>query len=210
MPGNEHSADRQQLNIAAFSARTQALGPGIRAVIWVQGCPFNCPGCIAPGWIPFTRGILITPEELLEKIDLAKIDGLTFSGGEPMEQALGLSKLARLARQKKDVNIICFTGYRYERLLTNPPNPGVQDLLETVDVLIDGPYIQSKNNSVGLRGSSNQRIIHLTSQLSMYDFETQSRRVEVSISNGELAFVGIPTAAVKAAMDSTQQLDWKG
>lgn len=210
MLGNEHSADRQQLNIAAFSASTQALGPGKRAVIWVQGCPLNCPGCIAPGWIPFTPATLITPEELLGKIDLSTLDGLTLSGGEPMEQAAGLAKLVQLARQTKELNIITFTGYRFERLVNQPPNAGVRDLLAVTDVLIDGPYVQSKNNSIGLRGSSNQRIIHLTPKLKKFDLESQSRRVEVSISNGEFAFVGIPTPGMKSALELTRQWEWKG
>jgi anaerobic ribonucleoside-triphosphate reductase activating protein len=143
-----------QLNIAAMACCTQALGPGIRAVIWVQGCPLNCRGCLAPDWISFVPATFMTPEQILEGLDLEQISGLTFSGGEPMEQAAGLAKLVRLARQKKDLDLICFTGYRYEQLLKNPPNVGVPELLAEIDVLIDGPFIQSLNNSVGLRGSS--------------------------------------------------------
>ena len=193
--------DRHILNIAAYSARTFALGPGPRAVIWVQGCPLNCPGCIAPGWIPFKSANQITPEKLLEKIDLTAIEGFTFSGGEPMDQAAALLRLATFARQQKELNIICFTGYRYEKLVKNPPNPAVHDLLAEIDVLIDGPYVQSKNDSVGLRGSSNQRIIHLTTKLQMYDLETQPRRMEISISAGEISFIGIPTPSMKTVLD---------
>jgi anaerobic ribonucleoside-triphosphate reductase activating protein len=188
------------LNIAAFSARTQALGPGTRAVIWVQGCPLSCPGCLAPQWIPFIPALSLTPLEILEQLDLESVGGLTFSGGEPMEQAAGLAALARLARQEKDLDLICFTGYRYERLLNNPPNPGVSKLLREVDVLIDGPFIHSLNDSVGLRGSSNQRIIHLTSRLREYDLESSARRVEITVTDGELAFIGIPTPGILSAM----------
>ena len=188
------------LNIAAVSARTQALGPGTRAVIWVQGCPLNCPGCLAPQWIPFVPALSRTPLEILDQLDLESISGLTFSGGEPMEQAAGLAALVRLARQKKDLDLICFTGYRYERLLKNPPNAGVSELLREVDVLIDGPFIQSLNDSVGLRGSSNQRIIHLTSRLREYDLESSARKVEITVTDGELAFIGIPTPGILSAM----------
>ena len=117
-----------------------------------------------------------------------------------MEQAAGLAALVRLARQKKDLNLICFTGYRYERLLTNPPNAGVRELLAEVDVLIDGPFIQSLNDSMGLRGSSNQRVIHLTTKLKDHDFETASRTIEITVRDGELAFVGIPTPGVLTAL----------
>jgi anaerobic ribonucleoside-triphosphate reductase activating protein len=188
------------LNIAAVSARTQALGPGTRAVIWVQGCPLTCPGCLAPQWIPIVPALSLTPLEILDQLDLESIGGLTFSGGEPMEQAAGLAALARLARQKKDLDLICFTGYRYERLLKNPPNAGVSALLCEVDVLIDGPFIQSLNDSVGLRGSSNQRIIHLTSRLREYDLESSARKVEITVTDGELAFIGIPTPGILSAM----------
>ena len=110
---------------------------------------------------------------------------------------------ARLARQKKEFDLICFTGYQYERLVKNPPNNGVTALLAEVDVLIDGPFIQSLNDSKGLRGSSNQRIIHLTSKLKAHDFESQTRTIEITITDGELAFVGIPTPEITAAMKRT-------
>jgi anaerobic ribonucleoside-triphosphate reductase activating protein len=196
----EHANDAYVLNIAAISARTQALGPGKRAVVWVQGCPLNCRGCVAPEWIPFVSASLMTPEQILARLDLNEISGMTFSGGEPMEQAAGLAALARLARREKDLDLICFTGYRYERLLKNPPNAGVTELLAEVDVLIDGPYIQSLNDSVGLRGSSNQRIIQLTSRLKDFDFECTTRKVEINVSDGELAFIGIPTPGILSAM----------
>jgi len=188
------------LNIAAVSARTQALGPGARAVIWVQGCPLNCSGCLAPAWIPFVPAMERTPQEILETLDLDGITGMTFSGGEPMEQAAGLAELVRLGRQKKDLDLICFTGYRYERLLKDPPNRGVPELLREIDVLVDGPFIQALNNGVGLRGSSNQRVIHLTSNLKKYDFESNTRKVEITVTDGELGFVGIPTPGILTAM----------
>lgn len=188
------------LNLAAFSARTQALGPGLRAVIWVQGCPFRCRGCIAPNWIPSKPVYSYTPEEIVAKINLDVINGFTFSGGEPMQQAEGLALVAQLARKKKDINIICFTGYKFERLILDPPNDGVLKLLNEVDVLVDGPYIESQNNSIGLRGSTNQRIIHLSSKLRGHDLEGQTRRFEVTVSDGELAFIGIPTPQINQAL----------
>jgi anaerobic ribonucleoside-triphosphate reductase activating protein len=149
----------------------------------------------------------LTAEEVLQKLDLENISGMTFSGGEPMEQAAGLARLSRLARQEKDLDLICFTGYRYERLLKNPPNPGVAELLDQVDVLIDGPFVQALNNSAGLRGSSNQRIIHLTSRLKCHDFESQRRDIEITITNGELAFIGIPTPDIQSVLERTNHAE---
>lgn len=196
----EHFEKAYVLNIAAIAARTQALGPGPRGAIWVQGCPLHCAGCLAPNWIPFVPATQLKPEEVLERLDLDSITGMTFSGGEPMEQAAGLAELIRLARGKKDLDLICFTGYRYEKLLKNPPNEGVAELLAEVDVLIDGPFVQALNDSRGLRGSSNQRIIHLTAKLKEYNLESQTRTVEITVTDGELAFIGIPTPGVISAM----------
>src|SRR5689334_9710005 len=98
MPNRGNSENTLALNIANIAARTQALGPGLRAAIWVQGCPLHCPGCLAPDWIPFVPATQLTPEEVLERLDLGSIGGMTFSGGEPMEQATGLAALVRLAR----------------------------------------------------------------------------------------------------------------
>lgn len=141
------------------------------------------------------------PDEIIERVLFDNITGLTFSGGEPMEQAEGLAEVARLARQRRDIDIICFTGYQYERLLKNPPNKSVGELLAEIDVLIDGPFIQALNDSIGLRGSSNQRVIHLTSKLKEHDFESYTRKVEIRVTDGELAFIGIPTPGIVSAME---------
>ena len=118
-----------------------------------------------------------------------------------MEQADELATVAKLARARKDLNIICFTGYRYERLIKDPPNSGVASLLAEIDLLIDGPFVQSKAESIGLRGSANQRFIHLTSRLVDYDFASHKRTVEITFTNGQMEFIGIPTPSIKAAMD---------
>lgn len=181
------------LNVAAVCTPTRALGPGLRAVVWVQGCVFHCPGCIAPEWVPIRPARLVSPEALVaELLADPNVTGLTFSGGEPMLQAAGLTRLARAARAQRDVNIICFTGYQRSALESSPPGPGVKDLLDQVDVLIDGPYINRLNDNRGLRGSRNQRVHHLTDRLRQYDLETQPRRVEVRVQPGQVLMVGVP------------------
>lgn len=131
---------------------------------------------------------------------LDEITGLTFSGGEPMEQAEALAEVVRLARQRRDLDVICFTGYRYETLLKKPADSGIPNLLQVVDVLIDGPYISEKNNSVGLRGSTNQRIMYLTDRLHEYKLEDQTRKIEFKIDDGSLTMVGIPTPSIVSAL----------
>lgn len=202
------------LNIAATCPATSSLGPGLRAVLWVQGCIFQCPGCIAPDWIPIRPARLIRPEELLpELLENPNVTGLTFSGGEPMLQAAGLARLARLARQERDLNIICFTGFQRSNLESNPPGPGITDLLDQIDVLIDGPYIARLNDNLGLRGSANQRIHYLTGQLAGYDLEQISRRAEIKVSDGQALVVGVPPVHLgeifNQAMDRVNQLQWE-
>lgn len=199
------------LNIAATCPATNALGPGLRAVVWVQGCIFRCPGCIAPEWIPLQPARLVQPEDLItELLSDPAISGLTFSGGEPMLQAAGLARLARLAREKRDLNIICFTGFQKSTLENSPPGPGIADLLDQIDVLIDGPYIARLNDNRGLRGSSNQRIHYLTNRLADYDLEDTARRVEIKLSDGQAFLVGVPPVrlgdAFNQAMDRVNKM----
>lgn len=190
------------LNIAATCPATRALGPGIRAVVWVQGCVFHCPGCVAPDWIPIRPARFVRPEELADEL-LAdpRVTGLTFSGGEPMIQAAGLARLARVARSRRDVDIICYTGFPRGLLVDTPPGPGVSDLLEQVDVLIDGPFIDRLNDNRGMRGSSNQRVHYLTDRLKGYDFENQHRVAEIHLLEGQAMVVGVPARHFKEAFE---------
>lgn len=196
-----HATEPSQLiNVAAVCTATRALGPGLRAVVWVQGCAFHCPGCIAPDWIAIRPARLVPPELLAaELLANPEITGLTFSGGEPMLQAAALARLARLAKAQRNLDIICFTGFVREPLEANPPVPGVWDLLEQVDVLIDGPYIQRMNDNTGLRGSRNQRVHYLTNRLTHYDLTRAPRQAEVQISDGHALLVGVPPHRVGEA-----------
>lgn len=192
------------LNVASVHAGTRALGPGLRAVVWVQGCPFDCPGCVAPEWIPDRPATLVPVAELADRLCVApEVDGLTLSGGEPMTQAAGLAELVDRIRGRRDVSVLCFTGHRLERL-RREPGPGVADLLARVDTLIDGRYVAALNDGRGLRGSRNQRIHHLTDRLRStgFDFEETGRRVEITVGSGAARLTGVPTAAALAAYES--------
>ncbi|MFB6988905.1 MULTISPECIES: 4Fe-4S single cluster domain-containing protein [unclassified Streptomyces] len=192
------------LNVAAARVGTEALGPGVRSALWVQGCPFCCTGCMAPDWIPFRPARQAEPRELAAELMAdPRVDGLTFSGGEPMAQAAGLAEVVRLAREIRDVSVICFTGFRLERLRTRPPNPGVAELLAAVDVLIDGLYVAARDDGRGLRGSANQRVHHLTGRLagSGYDFAHRPRTAEIAVSGPEALLIGVPPRGLLAAFD---------
>ncbi|MGX1371862.1 anaerobic ribonucleoside-triphosphate reductase activating protein [Streptomyces canus] len=193
------------LNLAATHVGTEALGPGVRSVVWVQGCPFRCPGCIAPDWIPDRPARRAEPAALAaELLTDPRVTGLTLSGGEPMQQAAGLAELVRHARLIRDVSVVCFTGHRLERLRSDPPTPGVADLLARVDVLIDGRYVASLDDGRGLRGSSNQRVHHLTGRLAAcgYDFDARPRSAEIAVDGPETLLIGVPPPGLLDVFDT--------
>ena len=136
-------------------------GEGIRAVIWTQGCSHNCPGCQNPQTHSFDEGFLVDIEEVKKEIDLLDgQDGITFSGGDPLYQVDASLELAKYIKTKK-MNIWCYTGFTYEALLSlSKNNPKITEFLETIDVLVDGPFIlEKKSLDCPFRGSTNQRII---------------------------------------------------
>lgn len=191
--GENSSRHPHCLNIAAYLVDTQALGPGRRSVVWVQGCCFHCKGCIAPDWIPQISNHLVSPEDLAQTlVSNPHIQGLTISGGEPMLQAPALCRLIYAARSIRPIDVICFTGFRYEVLEKQSKLPGVKELLQSIDLLIDGPYIQEMNTGIGLRGSSNQRFIFLTDKLRNQPLESQPRDIEFHVFHGEVIMAGIP------------------
>ncbi len=177
------------LNLAAFCPSTTALGPGERAALWVQGCPFRCQGCLAPDWLPFQAATLVSPAELAECILSSPVSGLTISGGEPMLQAEALAELVSIVRSQRELDVICFTGFLYADLLDMP---SAQKLLSQLDLLIDGPYLPELNDGLGLRGSSNQVFHPLTPRLSDIDFAALPRQVEVFLTDGQAFLVGVP------------------
>lgn len=152
-----------ELRIAGIIKESIVDGPGIRLVVFTQGCNHKCPGCHNPETHSFEGGTLVSIDSVIE---LAKknplLDGITFSGGEPFEQADALSELAVKAK-RAGLNIITYTGYTYEYLVQHTSErPEWKKLLDETDVLIDGRFdLQKKNALLKFRGSTNQRIIDL-------------------------------------------------
>ena len=192
------------VNVAETCVGTRALGPGIRSVVWVQGCPLHCRGCIAPDWIPQRQARLVRPDQLAAEL-LAEPDvsGLTLSGGEPMLQAAPLAAMVLAARRQRDVNVICFSGYTLGELRDRPPVPGVAALLDQVDVLIDGPYREAADDDRGLRGSSNQVVHHLTGRLRGHAEALAGgpRTAEIRVRDRSVLLVGVPPSGLARNVD---------
>ena len=139
-------------------------GPGIRTTVFSQGCPHHCPGCHNPETWAFGCGTPMEEETIVEIVRSNPLcRGVTFSGGEPFAQAAGFAKLARLLKQK-GYEVASYSGYTFEQLLEG--NRDQRELLETIDVLIDGPFLQDQRSlELSFRGSRNQRIIDVPRSL---------------------------------------------
>lgn len=172
------------LNLYKIIPLTEVEGPNKRFCLWVQGCKKHCVGCWAKETWKFGVGTDFSVEELTELITNQKeIEGVTFLGGEPFEQAEPLSRFAQNVK-KLGLSVVCFTGYTIEELRAKN-SQAVNKLLENIDLLVDGGF--EKDNFDLSRpwvGSSNQRYIFLTDFYSPEEIKKYKNKVEVRISEG--------------------------
>lgn len=138
-------------------------GPGVRYVVFAQGCKHNCIGCHNPQTHDFNAGYTMNVDDIVENILKSKhIDGVTFSGGDPFFQAKEFEYIAGKLK-KENIHIVAYTGFVYEQLINNNNTRG---LLEKVDILIDGPFLKEKKTyKMAFRGSENQRVIDIKRSL---------------------------------------------
>ena len=146
-----------KISILRVVEDTTVDGPGFRTSVYAAGCPNHCPGCHNPESWDINAG---TPTSIAEILDIILADpfaDVTFSGGDPMYQADGFAELAAAIKRDTDKTIWCYTGFTFEELLADETK---HRLLSLIDVLVDGPFVQSlRNLDLPFRGSSNQRII---------------------------------------------------
>ncbi|BAY24664.1 anaerobic ribonucleoside-triphosphate reductase activating protein [Calothrix sp. NIES-2100] len=150
----------EYLNIMGYVDESEVNGPGCRAVVWVQGCLRECPGCFNPASWPFEINQLIAVDTLAENIlKNPRNTGVTFSGGEPFWQAPALASLARKLKAA-GLNVMSFTGFTLKLLQSESAPPGASELLEQLDILIDGPFVESLaiHSPTSPVSSSNQRV----------------------------------------------------
>jgi len=148
------------MRLSGITPESFVDGPGLRYVIFTQGCPHQCPHCHNPETWDKDAGKEYTPRQVLRLLKQQKKtkQGITFSGGEPFLQAAELAEVALAARQM-GWDVVTYTGFTYEELAADN-NAGVKALLAASDILIDGRYVHALRD-IGLkfRGSSNQRLI---------------------------------------------------
>lgn len=189
----------EMVRMARWHYPVSTLGPGNRAVLWVKGCPFRCQGCIVPEWQPTDGGDSLSVDSLADLLlGFSELSGITISGGEPMLQAEPLAQLVKELRKRREIDVICFTGYTWE-WLQHSANPWHGAFLKQIDLLIDGLYLPELQADLLWRGSSNQRLIPLTEKYRPLVEELtpetdKSAGLEFLIgADGTLSFAGVPT-----------------
>ncbi len=180
------------LNTMGYVDESEVNGPGCRAVVWVQGCLRECPGCFNQASWSFEINQLIAIEELAERILSNPLNtGVTFSGGEPFWQAAALTELAKKVKAA-GLNVMSFTGFTLQQLRSPSAPPNSQELLEQLDILIDGAFVESlaihdPNSPVS---SSNQKV-HIFNPALQDQITWASDQIEVHIlKDGTRIFTG--------------------
>lgn len=176
-----------KLRVFKILKQTKVEGPKTRYCIWVQGCSRHCNGCQAPHTWPHSGGELYDTDEIIKDILAQKgIEGVTFLGGEPFEQAESLGQIAAEV-QKNGLGVLCFTGDTIENLQLDLRN---RLLLENIDLLIDGAFEQNKlDYSRPWCGSSNQRYHFLTNRYDEKIFTEYKNKVEININKDGTVFM---------------------
>lgn len=170
----------------------QTLGPGNRMVIWTIGCPHHCNDCSNPElWdSDVTRDIPVSDVLNIIK-EQEGIDGITITGGEPFIQKEDLLKLVSGIKEIGINDVLVYTGFLYTDLKRENIN---KQILDYIDVLIDGRYFEELNDNIGIRGSKNQKIYVLNQKLKdLYVNATyQKRQRQNFVNSGKVISVGIP------------------
>ena len=176
-----------KLRVFNIIKKTKVEGPELRYCIWVQGCSRHCKGCQAVHTWSHSGGKVFNTVDVIADIKSQKgIEGVTFLGGEPFEQAEALGLIAEEV-QKLGLGVLCFTGDLIENLKKEEKN---QKLLENIDLLIDGEFkINEVDYSRPWCGSKNQRYHFLTNRYNEEIFEKYKNKIEVNISKNGTIFI---------------------
>jgi anaerobic ribonucleoside-triphosphate reductase activating protein len=191
-----------EVSVAAIRERSMREGPGIRYVIWVQGCSLKCIGCFNPHFWSRHGGSIKDVDSLLQdviaaRIEFPEIEGVTFLGGEPFEQAESLAVLSKKLHEQ-DFSIMVFSGYTLEELVDpqSSEHESRLNFLASIDLLVDGRY-QQDNVDVDRPwvGSKNQEFHFLTERYSDETlFKSVKDGLEITVLNsGEVQINGWAT-----------------
>jgi anaerobic ribonucleoside-triphosphate reductase activating protein len=186
------------LRIHRFLPLTRVEGPGERACLWVQGCSIRCTGCGVPWTWSSEKGEVIEVNTLVARVLNGPIvEGITFLGGEPFDQAEALAELGSRLKTA-GLSIMTFSGYTFEKICSSTRKDW-QKLLEITDLLVDGPFCQDLIDlSRPWVGSSNQQYRFLSNRYQHLEeqFHSIPNRLEVRLqSDGQILVNGMATTA---------------
>jgi anaerobic ribonucleoside-triphosphate reductase activating protein len=184
------------VRVHAVDPRSRANGPGVRFVVWLQGCTLGCPGCFNPATHATANGTAapgVAIAEIADRLAGAKVEGLSLSGGEPLQQAEASLALLCAARAL-GLSTLMFSGYTIDEARALPLG---SEILAELDVLIDGRYVAGERLARGLRGSANQRIHLLTDRYALADIEATPVAEIVIGPTGEVALTGVDPLKLK-------------
>ncbi len=193
---------RDSLRVAAFEPRSLVNGPGVRAVLWVQGCGRRCPGCFNPDFLSREGGRWVAVSEVVRWIEDAgrsasgPIEGVTFSGGEPFDQAEALAAVARSVREQ-GLGVMVFTGHPWADLREGG-RAGWAELVAASDLLVAGPYQRETPGAHPLLASGNQELVHVSTRYPEAVSGGVRRRVEFRIgADGDARVTGFPSGNLR-------------
>ena len=171
------------LNIYNIENSNYVNGNGCRYVLWVQGCDLACHGCWNQHTWSFEEKTLKSVDEIFTQIQSFenKLDGVTFSGGEPFLQALELSKLSLLIKENTNLDIQIFSGFSKEELIKDTQ----KELLKYTDILVAGRYDSSKKNN-------NQTTYILNDNVNSWNFNNSDVEIEID-DDLNMKITGYPT-----------------
>ncbi len=178
------------LRLHQFLPYSLTNGPGTRAVIWLQGCSLRCPGCFNPETHSRTGGTLASVSDLVERIITldSTIEGITISGGEPLQQRQALLALLQRVKRETSLSVLLFTGYAWEEVQSTAAG---RELLRYIDVLIAGRYDRNQHLARGLRGSANKTVHFLSNCYTLEDLQIVPSAEIVIALDGEVFISGI-------------------
>lgn len=186
------------INLHSLAYPVTALGPGSRLVLWVAGCPLRCQACMTPQLQEPSAGKQMPIDSLISHIHTIplKLAGLTLSGGEPFSQAASLQALLKqLKHHYPHWNYLAFSGYPLQHIQANPE---MKQLVEEIDMLIDGPYLPQYAVTHPLIASSNQKLHALTArgqQLKSQINQLQTLQINLGLNRQQQgALIGVVPA----------------
>lgn len=178
------------MNIHSYVEKSKVNGPGERFVLWTQGCSKKCINCFNYNTWSFKDNEIFTPISIFEMVKNANCDGVTITGGDPLEQPEELLELLKLL-YSLDLRkgIILFTGYTIDEI--NNLGGSVKECLGYIDLLIDGRFEDINKTSISLRGSVNQQFIYFSSKIKE-DEVLFDQEVELHLRDDILLATGFP------------------